>query len=403
MSATAPPPPLSADRQALVEAVLAATRRAVGARDSMVALHEPEFAGREREYVQDCLDSGWVSSIGAYVERFERALADYTGAAHVAATVNGTAALHLCLKLAGVQPGDEVLTPALCFVATANAVSHCGATPHLVDSEFTSLGVDAVALDVHLSEMAERRGDVCVNRRTGATIRALVVMHSFGHPADLDALADLAARWGLVLVEDAAESLGSFYKGRHTGRHGRLAALSFNGNKVITTGGGGAVLTDDAELGRRARHLSTTARVPDRWNFVHDEVAWNYRMPNLNAALGCAQMEVLPRYVDEKRALAARYREAVAAVPGLRFVDEPTGTRSNFWLVAVLLPTADASMRDALLERLNAEGLMSRPVWRLMHHLPMYANAPRAPLPVAESIEARLINLPSSPKLGRGA
>ena len=288
-------------------------------------------------------------------------------------------------------------------VATANAVSHCGATPHLVDSEFTSLGVDAVALDVPLRDIAERRGDVCVNRRTGATIRALVVMHSFGHPADLDALADLAARWGLVLVEDAAESLGSFYKSRHTGRHGRLAALSFNGNKVITTGGGGAVLTDDPELGRRARHLSTTARVPDRWNFVHDEVAWNYRMPNLNAALGCAQMEVLPRYVDEKRALAARYREAVAAVPGLRFVDEPPGTRSNFWLVAVLLPTADASMRDALLERLNAEGLMSRPVWRLMQHLPMYANAPRAPLPVAESIEARLINLPSSPKLGRVA
>ncbi|HKX93766.1 MAG TPA: LegC family aminotransferase [Methylibium sp.] len=403
MSAIAPPPLLSADRQALVEAVLAATRHAVGQHEGMVALHEPEFAGREREYVQDCLDSGWVSSIGAYVERFERALADYTGAGHVAATVNGTAALHLCLKLAGVQPGDEVLTPALCFVATANAVSHCGATPHFVDSECTSLGVDAVALDAHLRNIAERRGDACINRRTGATIRALVVMHSFGHPGDLDALSELAARWGLVLVEDAAESLGSFYKGRHTGRHGRLAALSFNGNKIITTGGGGAVLTDDAELGRRARHLSTTARVPDRWNFVHDEVAWNYRMPNLNAALGCAQMEVLPRYVDEKRALAARYREAVAAVPGLRFVDEPPGTRSNFWLVAVLLPEADAALRDALLERLNAEGLMSRPVWRLMQHLPMYASAPRAPLPVAESIEARLINLPSSPKLGRGA
>ncbi|HSV68514.1 MAG TPA: LegC family aminotransferase [Methylibium sp.] len=401
MAAAAPAPNLAADRQALVEAVLAATRRAIGDRAGAVALHEPEFAGREREYVQDCLDTGWVSSIGAYVERFERALADYTGAGHVAATVNGTAALHLCLKLAGVQPGDEVLTPALSFVATANAVSHCGATPHFVDSEFTSLGVDAGALEAHLRRIAERRGDACVNRGSGATIRALVVMHSFGHPGDLDALAELAARWGLVLVEDAAESLGSFYKGRHTGRHGRLAALSFNGNKIITTGGGGAVLTDDPELGRRARHLSTTARVPDRWNFVHDEVAWNYRMPNLNAALGCAQMEVLPRYVEEKRRLAARYREAIAGVPGLRFVDEPPHTRSNFWLVAVLLPEADAALRDALLERLNAEGLMSRPVWRLMQHLPMYANAPRAPLPVAESIEARLVNLPSSPRLAR--
>lgn len=390
--------PAAAD--SLPDRVLAAVRQVLGTPAQTLALHEPEFAGREWEYVKDCIDTGWVSSVGAYVDRFERDLAAYTGVAHAVATSNGTSALHVCLLLAGVRPGDEVLLPALTFIATANAVSYAGAVPHFVDSETVSLGVDAAKLEAHLAEGAELVDGICVNRRTRAPIRALVVMHVFGHPADLDAIDAVARRWNLVLIEDAAESLGSTYHGRHTGHLGRLSALSFNGNKVVTTGGGGAVLTNDAALGRHAKHLTTTARVPHRWNFIHDEVGYNYRLPNLNAALGCAQLERLPDMVARKRQLAARYDAAFAAVPGLRFLREPAGTTSNYWLNAIVLDRADLATRDALLTRLNDAGYMSRPVWTLMHRLPMYAACPRADLTVAEQMEACVINLPSSAKLG---
>lgn len=379
---------------------LAAVRQVLGTPAQTLALHEPEFAGREWDYVKDCIDTGWVSSVGSYVDRFERDLASYTGVAHAVATSNGTSALHVCLLLAGVRAGDEVLLPALTFIATANAVSYTGAVPHFIDSEAVSLGVDAAKLDAHLAEVAERVDGVCVNRRTRAPIRALVVMHVFGHPADLDALDAVARRWNLALIEDAAESLGSTYHGRHTGHVGRLAALSFNGNKVVTTGGGGAVLTNDAALGKHAKHLTTTARVPHRWNFLHDEVGYNYRLPNLNAALGCAQLERLPGMVARKRQLAARYDAAFAAVTGLRFLREPTGTTSNYWLNAIVLDRADLAARDTLLTRLNDAGYMSRPVWTLMHRLPMYAACPSADLTVAEQMEACVINLPSSAKLG---
>lgn len=379
--------------------LLAAVRSVLGLAPGGVALHEPEFRGREAEYVQDCVASGWVSSVGSYVDRFERDLAAVTGASRAIATANGTAALHVCLLLAGVQPGDEVLMPTLTFIATANAVSYCHAHPHFVESEAATLGVDAERLERHLRETARVEGDTCVNARTGRPIRALVVMHVFGHPCDLEALDALAARWKLVLIEDAAESLGSHYRGRHTGNVGRVSALSFNGNKVVTTGGGGAVLTNDAELGRRAKHLTTTARVAHRWSFIHDEVGYNYRLPNLNAALGCAQLERLDDMLARKRALAARYREALAAVPGLRFFDEPPGTRSNFWLNAVILDAAHAGERDDVLAVLNDAGYMSRPLWTLMHKLPMYAACPRMDVPVAEAMEARLVNVPSSPKL----
>lgn len=390
--------PAAAD--SLPDRVLAAVRQVLGTPAQTLALHEPEFAGREWEYVKDCIDTGWVSSVGAYVDRFERDLAAYTGVAHAVATSNGTSALHVCLLLAGVRPGDEVLLPALTFIATANAVSYAGAVPHFVDSETVSLGVDAAKLEAHLAEGAELVDGICVNRRTRAPIRALVVMHVFGHPADLDAIDAVARRWNLVLIEDAAESLGSTYHGRHTGHVGRLSALSFNGNKVVTTGGGGAVLTNDAALGRHAKHLTTTARVPHRWNFIHDEVGYNYRLPNLNAALGCAQLERLPDMVARKRQLATRYDAAFAGVPGLRFLREPAGTTSNYWLNAMVLDRADLAARDALLERLNDAGYMSRPVWTLMHRLPMYAACPRADLTVAEQMEACVINLPSSAKLG---
>ena len=383
----------------VIDAVLGAMRRVLGEPGRPMALHEPEFAGREWDYVKECLDTGWVSSVGSYVDRFERDLSAYTGASHAVATSNGTSALHICLLLAGVKPGDEVLMPALTFIATANAASYAGAVPHFVDSEAVSLGVDAARLDAHLRDTARVVNGACVNQRTSATIRALVVMHVFGHPADLDALAEVACRWHLVLIEDAAESLGSSYRGRHTGNTGRVSALSFNGNKVITTGGGGAVLTNDAALGLRAKHLTTTARTPHRWNFIHDEVGYNYRLPNLNAALGCAQLERLPSMVERKRRLAARYDAAFAPVDGVTFLREPAGTSSNYWLNAIVLDARHEGRRDALLAALNDAHYMSRPVWTLMHRLPMYSACPRSDLTWAEKMEARIINLPSSPKL----
>jgi perosamine synthetase len=380
--------------------VLAAVRRVLGPADAPLALHEPEFAGRDWEYVKECIDTGWVSSVGAFVDRFERELAAFTGAAHAVATSNGTSALHVCLLLAGVRAGDEVLLPTLTFIATANAVSYAGATPHFVDSEPISLGVDAAKLDAYLEAHALVDDGVCVNRRTGAAIRALVVMHVFGHPADLDALAAVTRRWRLVLVEDAAESLGSTYKGHHTGNTGRASALSFNGNKVVTTGGGGAILTNDDALARRAKHLTTTARTPHRWSFLHDEVGYNYRLPNLNAALGCAQLEQLPSLLARKRTLATRYEEAFRGVAGVHFLREPPGTVSNYWLNTIVLDRPDESLRDELLAVLNDAGYMSRPVWTLMHELPMYASCPRMDLATAESMEASLVSLPSSARLG---
>jgi perosamine synthetase len=380
--------------------VLGAAQQALGAHQGPFVLHEPEFAGHEWQFVKDCIDTGWVSSVGSYVERFERELATFTGAAYAVATSNGTSALHVCLVLAGVDAGDEVLVPTLTFIATANAVSYTGAVPHFVDCEPVSLGVDAQKLELHLREIATVAAGKCVNRKTGAVIRALVVMHVFGHPADLDALSEVARRWHLVLIEDAAESLGSTYHGRHTGNTGLLAALSFNGNKVITTGGGGAVLTNDASIARRAKHLTTTARVAHRWSFLHDEVGYNYRMPNLNAALGCAQLERLPAMIERKRNLAARYSKAFAGVHGVVFLQEPPGTASNYWLNSIVLDARYEHRRDDLLAALNDAGLMSRPVWTLMHKLPMYCNSQRMDSSVAEQMEARVISLPSSAKLG---
>jgi perosamine synthetase len=379
--------------------ILGAVREVLGPAEAPIALHEPEFRGREREYVVECIDSGWVSSVGSYVDRIERDLAEITGVKRAVAVANGTAALHVCLQLAGAEAGDEVLTPTLTFIATTNAISYTGATPHFVDSEGTTLGVDAAKLDVYLGEIAERRDGVCVNRNTGATIRALVVMHVFGHPADLDALAEVCERWNIVLVEDAAESLGSSYRGVHTGNRGLISALSFNGNKLVTTGGGGAILTNDAALGERAKHLTTTARVKHRWNFFHDEIGYNYRMPNLNAALGCAQLERLPDMLERKRELAARYAAAFQRVPDAAFLAEPDGCESNYWLNAIVLSPELAAERDPVLDRLNDAGYGARPIWTLMHRLPMYAHCPRDDLSVAEDMESRVINLPSSPAL----
>ncbi len=391
----------AAEAHTLTASIVEAVREVLGPRPNkgVIALHEPEFAGNERDYVLDCIDTGWVSSVGSYVDRFEAMLAEYTGAKRAVAVANGTAALHIALLLAGVGPGDEVLIPALTFVATANAVSYAGAVPHMVDSEPETLGIDVGKLSQYLAATADIVNGRCVNRRTGATIRAVVPMHVFGLIGRIGELSRLAGEWGIAVVEDAAESLGSTVGERHAGTLASVAATSFNGNKTITTGGGGAILTMDEDLGRRAKHLTTTARVAHRWSFLHDEVGFNYRLPNINAALGCAQMERLDDMLARKRRLAERYRARFAPVDGAEILTARSGTTSNYWLVALRLDTADVAARDALLEALNGSGYMARPVWTLMHRLPMYAGAPRMDLASAERLEKQIVNLPSSAKL----
>ncbi len=392
---------MSRHETVLADTILSVLKEVLHKGDQPAALHEPLFEGREREYVNDCLDSGFVSSIGSYVNQFEEDLTRYTGAKFAAAVVNGTSALQICLRLAGVQQGDEVFIPALTFVATANAVCYCGAVPHLADSEMISLGVDADKLDDYLQETAEIRDDICYNKRTQRPIRALVVMHTFGHPAKLDHILRVCEAYKLNLIEDAAESLGSYYQNTHTGNFGQLAALSFNGNKIVTTGGGGAILTDDEEIYREVKHLTTTAKLPHRWAFVHDEVGFNFRMPNLNAALGCAQLEQIEKFLRLKRALAEEYRQAFADIPGIRFVTEPSYAKSNYWLNTLLLSEENAPLRDFILEETNRRGIQTRPAWTCMHRLPMFANCPRMDLSTAESLERRIINIPSSAKFGR--
>jgi perosamine synthetase len=364
-----------------------------------IALHEPCFRGNEWAYVKDCLDSTYVSSIGQYVDKFESMLADYIGVKRAVAVVNGTAALHISLKLAGVKPGDEVLVPALSFFATAAAVAYCGALPHLVDSEIKTLGLDPMRLQDYLEEIAQVRGGECVHVRTGRIIRAMVPMHTYGHPVDLEPLLQVCQRFHLELVEDAAESMGSLYQGRHTGNWGKLAILSFNGNKIITTGGGGAILTNDADLGRLAKHLTTTAKLPHRWEFFHDQIGYNYRLPNINAALGCAQMEQLPDFLEKKRALARRYEEAFQGIAGVTFFTEPEFARSNYWMNVLLLDADQAGELQRVLEFTNDHGIKTRPAWTLMHRLPSFQDCPRMDLSVAEDLAGRLINIPSSSQL----
>lgn len=381
------------------QAVVDILARALPGAKPPVALHQPEFAGAEWEYVKDCLDTGWVSSVGAYVDRFERMLAEACGIGHAVAVVNGTAALHVALKLAGVGPGDEVIVPALTFVATANAVALCGAIPHFAECDEANFGLDARLLDSYLAEVGERDGALLRNRRTGRRIAAIMPVHIFGHPADINALGEVAAGYGLALVEDAAEALGSSWRGRPCGSFGLVSALSFNGNKIATTGGGGAILTDDPKLAARAKHLTTTAKLPHRWEFVHDEAAFNYRLPNLNAALGCAQIELLAKTVERKRAIAEAYRRAFADLPDARLAVEPDGAHSNYWLNALVLAPEAAHLHEAILEATNDAGYQTRPAWRPLHLLAMYRDCPRMDLTVTESLARRVINLPSSAML----
>jgi aminotransferase in exopolysaccharide biosynthesis len=381
-------PPLLADQ------VVAAIRAVLG--PGPAVLHEPGFTGNEWRYLKECLDSTFVSSVGKFVDRFELDLAKFTGTKHAVAVVNGTAALHITLKLVGVQANDEVLIPALTFVATANAVTYCGATPHFVDSEARTLGVDAAKLRDYLASHTEQRAGQCVNRASGQVIRALVPMHTFGHPVDLDGLLALARDFNIALVEDAAESLGSTYHGQHTGTFGLLGTLSFNGNKTITTGGGGAILTNDAALARHAKHLTTTAKLPHAWEYRHDEIGYNYRLPNLNAALGCAQLEQLPAMLAAKRELFARYQTAFATVQGVKLMAEPEQCQSNYWLQTLLLDVDQVGQRDLVLAATNAATYMTRPAWILMYDLAPFKDCPRMDLATAQSLSQRLINIPSS-------
>ena len=387
-------------------AILEAIQQVVGpsSLEYPIALHEPDFRGTEAwTYVKDCLDTGWVSTAGQWVSRFEQELASATGAAHAVAVTNGTVALRLALHLVGVEPGDEVLLPPLSFVATANAVAHLGAVPHFVDVEPTTLGMDPSALSKRLELVAEWRDGQLLNRQTGRRLSAVLPVHVFGHPADGMGLRQVADTWGLPLVEDAAEALGSRRGETHCGLFGAVGTLSFNGNKLITTGGGGALITNDAELAQRARHLSTTAKLPHPWAFEHDAVGWNDRLPNLNAALGVAQLDDLERRLQAKRQLAESYRAAVRSVEGVALVAEPAGCCSNHWLVTLRFTAADPAeaerQRLQLLESAHAIGLLLRPAWKLLHQLPMYAAASRGDFPVVEDQAKRLVNLPSSPQL----
>ena len=363
---------------------------------SPIALHEPNIGQRENELVSKCLASGWVSSVGEYISEFEQGLAKFTNSKHAIAVVNGTAALHVALHSVGVKPGDEVLVPTLSFVATANAVSHCGAIPHFVDSDPETLGLDPLALREHLRANASLRDGELHNTSTGRRISAVVPMHTFGHPMQIEALIDVAKEFNLVVVEDAAESIGSYVGTTHTGTFGRCSSLSFNGNKTITTGGGGAILTNDAELAQRIRHLATTAKMPHDYEYIHDAVAFNYRMPNINAALGCAQLSRLNDFLFAKRVLAKKYSEGFSSARSMQFVAEPHGTTSNYWLNTIRLSKPDLSLRDELLVAARASGYMCRPAWNLLHTLPMYESSPRAKLPVAQNLWQSLINIPSS-------
>ena len=358
-----------------------------------IPLHAPVFLGNEKKYVLETIESTFVSSVGAYVDKFENAIATFTGAERAIATVNGTAALHVALKLVGVDIGDYVITQPLTFVATCNAISYCGAIPVFVDVDVDTLGLSPQAVDEWLQEYAFISDDgVCRLRADHGAIKACVPMHTFGHPVRLDELVAVCLRWNIAIVEDAAESLGSTYKARHTGVFGTVGVLSFNGNKIITTGGGGMILAG-GDLGVKAKHMTTTAKRPHPYNYVHDEIGYNYRLPNLNAALGCAQLERLDDFVSFKRTLALEYQSLFSGTD-YQFVVEPEHCRSNYWLNAVICESGSA--RESLLESTNNAGVMTRPIWALMCDLPMYSKCIRSDLKNARWLEERVVNLPSS-------
>lgn len=360
---------------------------------AFIPLHDPRFIGNERAYLNECIETNFVSSVGEFVSRFEKMCAEYTGAKYAVAAVNGTSALHIALQLSGVQRDEEVITQALTFIATANAISYTGAHPVFLDVDTDTLGLSPRAVAAWLNANAELRGGQPYNRTTDRRIAACVPMHTFGHPVHLDELMEVLAKWNIPLVEDAAESIGSYYKGKHTGTFGKFGVLSFNGNKVITTGGGGMILTNDEALAKEAKHITTQAKIPHAWEFNHDRIGYNYRLTNINAALGCAQMESLPKILELKRKLALNY-EVFFQQTDWKFVTEPEGCTSNYWLNVIL--AKDKAERDALLEYTNKNGVMTRPIWELMNRLPMFADCQTDGLENSMWLANRVVNIPSS-------
>jgi aminotransferase in exopolysaccharide biosynthesis len=361
-----------------------------------IPLHEPKFIGNEKKYLNECIDSTFVSSVGKYVDRFEKEFASFVGAKYAIATVNGTAALHISLILANVKKDDEVITQPLTFIATCNAISYIGAKPVFVDVDLDTMGLSPKSLKNFLEANCEVVNNQCINKTTKKIIKACVPMHTFGHPCKIEEINEICEKWHIALVEDAAESLGSFYKDKHTGTFGKVGAFSFNGNKVITSGGGGVIVTDDEALAKRAKHITTTAKIPHPYEYVHDEIAYNYRLPNINAALLVAQMENLDRFLELKRELALSYEEFFKT-SNIDFIKEPKDSNSNYWLQAILLN--DLKQRDEFLEFTNKNGVMTRPIWRLMNELEMYKYCQKDELKNAKYLEERVVNIPSSVRL----
>jgi perosamine synthetase len=364
--------------------------------EGFIPLHEPRFIGNEKKYVLDAIDSTFVSSVGKYVDRFEEMIREYTGARYAIATTNGSSALHMSLILSGVNRGDLVITQPFTFIATCNAISYVGAEPLFIDIDTSTLGLSPLKLQEFLNEHAFVKNGECIHRLTGKKITACVPMHTFGHPAEIDTLAGICNSFGISLIEDAAESLGSTYKNQQTGTFGLFGTYSFNGNKTITCGGGGMIVTNNERLGKLAKHLTTQAKVSHPWEFVHDQIGYNYRLPNLNAAMACAQMEQLDKFVGIKRNLADSYRK-LCIDSDIKFVDEPAQSRSNFWLNSILLK--DKEERDRFLKFTNDQNVMTRPAWTLMNKLVMFKNCMSGDLSNAMDIEARLVNIPSSVKV----
>lgn len=364
--------------------------------NEFIALHEPSFNGNEKKYLNECIDSTFVSSVGKFVDEFEKKFACFTGTKYAVAVSNGTAALHISLLMADVQSNDEVITQPLTFVATCNAISYCGAVPVFVDVEKNTLGLSSVALEVFLKENTSIKDNQCINDKTGRVIKACVPMHTFGHPCEIDEIKNICEKHFIFLIEDATESVGSLYKDKHTGTFGKLGAISFNGNKIITSGGGGCIVTNDEALAKRAKHLTTTAKVPHKWEFNHDQVGYNYRMPNINASLLVAQLENLDKVLIKKRYLADLYEDYFKSTD-FDFVKEPINCKSNYWLNAVILK--DRRERDKLLVETNEMGVMTRPIWTLMNKLPMYKDSQCGNLTNSYWLEDRVVNLPSSVKL----
>jgi perosamine synthetase len=377
--------------------VLSAIRDVVGS--GTHPLHQPSFSELEVSTVSECIESTFVSSSGFFVDEFEKTLADFTGANFAISVVNGTSALHLALKIAEVLPGDEVLIPAMSFIATANAVSYCNAVPHFLEVDSETLGIDSLKLEAYLDTLCEVRNSECFNVITNRRIKALVPMHAFGHPSNMDNLLEICKRFNIVLIEDAAESLGSRYKDKHTGTFGTMGVFSFNGNKILTTGGGGAVVTDSPQLASKLKHFSTTGKVGHKWEFNHDVIGYNYRMPNLNAALGCAQFTKLSNFIEAKRKLHVSYSSAFSEIEGVNLFSEAKDSFSNYWLHTIILDESRASQRDAILEACHEDGIMCRPAWSLLSDSIPYAHAPRMDLTFTRDLASRLINIPSSPSL----